>query len=145
MGVVSGISRARVATALKLIAEVLGSSVFHRRTEPPKDAGDGGGDLQPWNPGQERHFCGPDVGRAQGCDSLECSLAFRGFLSARSVESDGRADERLECIRVNLLTLVNVDGAPYVPVKARVEELGRIFQGSALKEGSVEFQVGCRA
>jgi hypothetical protein len=30
---------------------------------------------------------------------------------------------------------VNVDGAPYVSVKARVEELGRIFQGSALKEG----------
>jgi len=31
---------------------------------------------------------------------------------------------------------VNVDGAPYVPIKARVEELGRIFQGSALEEVS---------
>jgi hypothetical protein len=52
---------------------------------------------------------------------------FRGLLSARSVESDGRADERLERIRVTLLTLVNVNGALYIPVKARVEELGRVF------------------
>src|SRR6266481_7863109 len=65
------------------------------------------------------------------------SLAFRGSLSARSIESDGRADERLERIRVNLLTLVNVDGAPHVSVEARVEELGRIFQGSALEEGQL--------
>src|SRR5205085_6751370 len=53
------------------------------------------------------------------------------------IESDSRADERLEGIRVNLLTLVNVDGAPYVAVKARVEELGRIAQGRALKEGQL--------
>src|SRR6266853_1398657 len=70
----------------------------------------------------------------------ECSLTFRGLLSARSIESGGRADERLERIRVNLLTLVNVDGAPDVPVKARVEELGRIFQGSALKEGQLHYR-----
>src|SRR6266545_2483130 len=71
----------------------------------------------------------------------ECSLAFRGLPSARSIESDGRADERLERIRVNLFTLVNVDGAPCVPVKARVEELGRIFQGSALKEGQLHYRL----
>src|SRR5947209_999466 len=73
--------------------------------------------------------------KAEG--SLECSLAFRGLLSARSIESDGRADERLERVRVNLLTLVNVDGAPCVPVEAGVEELGRIFQGGALEEGQL--------
>jgi hypothetical protein len=78
-------------------------------------------------PGQERHLRGPDVGNFHGWDSLECSLAFLGFLSARSIEGDGCADERLERIRANLLTLVNVDGAPRVPVKARVEELRRIF------------------
>src|SRR3989304_8994498 len=103
--------------------------------------GDGGGDPHPWNPGQERHFCGPDVGHVQGWDSLECSLALRGFLSARSIESDGRADERLERIRVNLHTLVNVDGAPRVPVKARVDEVGRIFQGSPLKEGQLHYRL----
>src|SRR5512135_442748 len=62
------------------------------------------------------------------------SLAFRGLLSARTVESDGRPDERLERIRVDLLTLVDVDGAPDIAVKAGVEELGRVFQGGALKE-----------
>ena len=31
--------------------------------------------------------------------------------------------------------------APYVPVKARVEELGRIFQGSALKEGQLHYRL----
>src|SRR6516162_11581904 len=67
---------------------------------------------------------------------LETSLAFRGLLS-RGIESHGRADQRLERIRVDLLTLVNVDGAPHVPVKARVEELGRIFHGSALEEGQL--------
>src|SRR5258708_23961428 len=70
-------------------------------------------DLQPWNLGQERRFWS----RCRTCS------AFRGLLSARSIESDGRADERLERVRVNLLTLVNVDGAPGVPVKARVEAL----------------------
>src|ERR1700674_4488665 len=79
----------------------------------------------------------PRCRTCSGVGSLECSLAFGGLLSARSIESDGRADERLERIRVNLLTLVNVDGAPYVPLKARVEELGRILQGSALKEGQL--------
>ena len=87
------------------------------------------------------HCRSRDVGAVQEWNSLECSLAFRGLLSARSIESDGRADERLERIRVNLLTLVNVDGAPYVPVKARVEELGRIFQGSALEEGQLHYRL----
>src|ERR1700704_4403010 len=66
---------------------------------------------------------------------------WRGLLSARSIESDGCADERLERIRVNLLVLVNVDGAPGVPVKARVEELGRILQGSALEEGQLHYRL----
>src|SRR5215510_14404997 len=57
------------------------------------------------------------------------------------IESDGRADERLERIRVNLLTLVKVDGASYVPVKARVEELGRIFQEGTLKEGQLHYRL----
>src|SRR5688572_11126062 len=69
------------------------------------------------------------------------SPSLRGLLSARSIESHGRADERLERLRVNLLTLVNVDGAPDVPVKARVEELGRILQGSALEEGQLHYRL----
>src|SRR2546428_3216690 len=73
--------------------------------------------------------------------TCEVPPASSACLSARSIESDGRADERLERIRVNRLTLVNVDGAPCVPVKARVEELGRIFQGSALKEGQLHYRL----
>src|SRR5664279_1426941 len=61
----------------------------------------------------------------------------RGLLRASSIEIDGCADERLERLGVNLLTLVNVDGAPHVPVQARVEELGRIIQGGALEEGQL--------
>jgi len=76
-----------------------------------------------------------------GVRSLECSLAFRGLLSTRRIESDGCADECLERIRVNQVALVNVDGAPHVPVKARVEELGRIFQESALKEGQLHYRL----
>jgi len=94
--------------------------------------------LEPW---AETTLLRPRCRTCSGVDSLECSRAFRGLLSARSIESDGRPDERFERIRVNLLTLVNVDGAPYVPVKARVEELGRIFQGSALKEGQLHYRL----
>jgi hypothetical protein len=56
-------------------------------------SGDGGGDLQPWNPGSNDTSAAPMSGHVQGWDSLECSLAFRGLLSARSIERDGRADE----------------------------------------------------
>lgn len=94
--------------------------------------------LEPW---AGTTLLRPRCRTCSGVDSLECSRAFRGLLSARSIESDGRPDERFERIRVNLLTLVNVDGAPYVPVKARVEELGRIFQGSALKEGQLHYRL----
>ena len=41
----------------------------------------------------------------------------------------------IERFRVDLHALVNVDGAPHVAVEARVEELGRVGQGSALMEG----------
>ena len=45
-------------------------------------------------PGSNDTSAAPMSGHVQGWDSLECSLAaFRGLLSARSIESDGRADE----------------------------------------------------
>jgi len=69
------------------------------------------------------------------------SLAFRRLLCARCIESDRRADERLKSIGVNLLTLVNVDGAPRIAVQTGVEELGWIFQGSALKEGQLYYRL----
>src|SRR5947208_5133734 len=63
------------------------------------------------------------------------------FYPSASIQSDGRADQRLERLRVNLLTLVNVDRAPYLSVKARVEELGRIFQGCALEERKLDYRL----
>src|SRR5450432_3986094 len=76
-----------------------------------------------------------NIAAANQCHWL--SLACRGLLSARSIAGDGCADECLERLRVNLFSLVNVDGPPYVPVETRVEEPGRIFQGSALMEGQL--------
>src|SRR4051794_24150082 len=67
----------------------------------------------------------------------QATSSCRRLLSARSIERDRGADERLQRIRVDLLTLVNVDGAPDVAVQARVEELRRIFQGCALEEGQL--------
>jgi tetratricopeptide (TPR) repeat protein len=51
------------------------------------------------------------------------------------IEGDCGTDERLECARVDLLALMDVDRAPCIPLQARVEELGRVLQRSALEEG----------
>src|SRR5262245_25541405 len=53
---------------------------------------------------------------------------------ATGIELDRSADERLERVSVDLLALGDIDRAPDVPVEARVEELGRVFQRSALGE-----------
>jgi hypothetical protein len=62
------------------------------------------------------------------------SFAFRGLLSARSIEGDSRADERLKRIRVNLLTLVNVDGAPCVPSRLESKNLAGSFKEAPLRK-----------
>src|SRR4051794_1227845 len=58
--------------------------------------------------------------------------------SASSVQIDRGPDERLERLRVELLTLADVDRPARVPLEARVEEPGRIVQGRALEEGQLD-------
>src|SRR5215469_3216487 len=65
------------------------------------------------------------------------SAAFRGLLAGGGIESDGGADQRRERVGVDFLALMNVDGAPHIAVEARIEELGGIFEGGALKEGQL--------
>src|SRR5262249_34539798 len=62
-------------------------------------------------------------------------------LSAGCIEGDRRTDERLERARVDLLPLMDVNRAPYVPVEARVEELGRVLQGGSLGEGQLHYRL----
>src|SRR5215468_1705334 len=61
----------------------------------------------------------------------------RPCLFDRCIEGDRGTDERLERARVDLLPLMDVHRAPYVPVEARVEELGRVLQRSPLGEGQL--------
>src|SRR5579864_9360733 len=51
------------------------------------------------------------------------------------VQGDGGAKESLQRLRVDLLALVEVDGAPRVPVKTGVEETRRIFERRAFGKG----------
>src|SRR4051812_9870173 len=57
--------------------------------------------------------------------------------SARRVQRDGGANQRLQRLRVDLVALVDVDRAPRVALEARVEELRRIVQRRALREGEL--------
>src|SRR5215831_2223878 len=62
-------------------------------------------------------------------------------LSGGCIEGGRGTDERLERARVDLLPLMDVNRAPYVPVEARVEELGRVLQRSPLGEGQLHYRL----
>src|ERR1700719_632139 len=65
-------------------------------------------------------------------NNIRCSgLALGGGL----VQGHGGANESLQRLLVYLLTLVEVDGTPCVPVKAGVEEGRRILQSCPFGEG----------
>src|SRR5215471_4864407 len=72
----------------------------------------------------------------------ECHSLLRSpwpCLCAGCIEGGRGTDERLECARVDLLPLMDVNRAPCVPVEARVEELGRVLQRSPLGEGQLHY------
>ena len=60
------------------------------------------------------------------------SVAARVTSSPWTCSRSRRRDERLECLLVHLFALVEIDGAPYVPLEARVEQARRILQGAPL-------------
>src|SRR5688572_4101874 len=59
----------------------------------------------------------------------------RSLLGSGLVQGHGGADEGLQRLLVYLFALMEVDGTPCVPVKAGVEEAGRIFQSRSFGEG----------
>src|SRR5215471_10692934 len=74
----------------------------------------------------------------------ECHSLLRSSwpcLAAGGIEGSRGTDERLECARIDLLPLMDVNRAPYVPVEARVEELGRVLQRSPLQEGQLHYRL----
>src|SRR5262245_43796750 len=75
------------------------------------------------------------------CESRSLLRSPWPCLSAGCIEGDRGTDERLECVRVDLLPLMNVNRAPCVPVEARVEELGRVLQGGSLGEGQLHYRL----
>src|SRR5919108_6467020 len=74
---------------------------------------------------------------SSGAESRRLLRSRWPVLSAGCVEGDRGTDERLEGARVDLLPLMDVNRAPYLPVEARVEELGRVLQRSPLGEGQL--------
>src|SRR6195256_374838 len=55
--------------------------------------------------------------------------------SHRNVQCHGGANERLECLFINLVALMEIDGTPGVAFEAGVEEAGRVRERGALGEG----------
>src|SRR4029434_1641839 len=72
-----------------------------------------------------------------GSASGQCALSpFRGLaLGCGLVQGHGGANESLQRLLVDLLTLVEVDGTPCVPVKTGVEEARSILQSAPFGEG----------
>src|SRR5215813_7285485 len=63
------------------------------------------------------------------------------YLSDGCIEGGCGTDECLKRAHVDLLPLMDVNRAPYVPVEARVEELGRVLQGGSLGEGQLHYRL----
>src|SRR6188474_917501 len=62
----------------------------------------------------------------------------RGALVALQIQRDGLTDEVLQCAFVDLVMFLDVDGAPDLPLEARVEETRRIVQRSTLEERQLD-------
>src|SRR5262252_9201176 len=106
-------------------------------------AGDQALDAEPDHDHREEGVTGardadPDPDHAGGCDrdrnARHEPAPLRLPASRSRVQRDGALDEILERALVELLALVDVDGTPHVALEARVEELRRILQPSALEE-----------
>jgi hypothetical protein len=71
---------------------------------------------------------------------LTGALAARTLLLAFAldVEGDSGADEILERRLVDFVAFVDVDGAADIAVEARVEEPGRVYEGSAFRKGQLD-------
>jgi hypothetical protein len=57
---------------------------------------------------------------------------------ARQIECHGGADEVLHSCLIDLLAFVDVDGAPYITLKAGVKQTGRVLQRSSFGEGQLD-------
>src|SRR5262245_42425245 len=80
--------------------------------------------------------------QAARSESAASALGGRS-LPAGNVQRHGRADERLQGRRVDLLVLVDVDGSSHVSIEAGVEEPGGVLQGGALGERHLHDALVC--
>src|SRR6185312_13935950 len=55
----------------------------------------------------------------------------------RRVQYSRGADERFECLFVDLVALMQIDRAPGVAFEARVEETGRVLERGSLEKGQL--------
>src|SRR4051794_34089746 len=84
-------------------------------------------------PGRSRSAQGASMPR--GAHLPASPAAHLPASAGRRVQGDGGADQGLERLLVDLLALVEVDGAPRVALEAGIEEAGRILQRGPLEEG----------
>src|SRR3974390_728345 len=61
--------------------------------------------------------------------------SFSAGLEVRRVQGHGGANERLKRLLIDLVALMEIDGAPGVAFEARVEEARRVRQRGAFGEG----------
>src|SRR6266850_692822 len=62
----------------------------------------------------------------------------RSAVGARRVQRHGRANKSLQCLLVNLLALVEVDGTPDIAIEAGVEEACWVLKCGALGKGHLD-------
>src|SRR5579864_7532403 len=63
--------------------------------------------------------------------------SFSAGLEVRRVQCHGGANERLQCLFINLVALMEIDGTPGVAFEAGVEQAARVCQRRALGEGQL--------
>src|ERR1700704_6844185 len=83
---------------------------------------------------------------------IRASSAFWSLLRAdgagswhRRVQRHGGANERLQGLFINLVTLMEIDGTPGVAFEAGVEEACRVLQRGALGAGQLHDGLVCLA
>src|SRR4051794_39078133 len=64
--------------------------------------------------------------------------AVRSALRLRFVEADRRANQVLQRLFIDVVALLEVDGAPRIAVEAGVEEIRRIVHGGTFEEGELD-------
>src|SRR5215813_4488345 len=90
---------------------------------------------------------------AVDAENLSSATKLAGALDARApglrlglafdIQRHSGADEILQCRLIELFALVDIDGAPDVPLEAGVKQAGRVLQHSAFGKGHLHDALVC--